>query len=88
MVPDEHWVEKANGNIYWDNNAISQATTKDRESYRGKNYTRKIEWDNKRGKGLVQEKYKEYKAVHKGYSQLDFKGKVSTAKEITGRYQF
>ncbi|MGM5630295.1 RHS repeat-associated core domain-containing protein [Apibacter raozihei] len=85
----DDWVEKANGNIYWDNNATSQATTKDGETYRGKNYTRYKEWDNKRGKGLVQEKYKEDKVlhyeVHKGDFQLDFKGKVSTAKEITGK---
>ena len=34
--PDD-WVEKADGSIYWDNKATSQATTKTGESYLGKN---------------------------------------------------
>ncbi len=31
------WVEKADGTIYWDDNATSQETTKDGEKYLGKN---------------------------------------------------
>ncbi|MEM6738362.1 MAG: RHS repeat-associated core domain-containing protein, partial [Bacteroidota bacterium] len=31
------WVEDRNGNIYWDDNATSQATTKEGETYLGKN---------------------------------------------------
>jgi RHS repeat-associated protein len=31
------WVEAANGNIYWDNNATSQESTKSGEKYLGKN---------------------------------------------------
>ena len=31
------WVEDANGNIYWDDNATSQATAKQGETYLGKN---------------------------------------------------
>ncbi|MCD4665528.1 MAG: RHS repeat-associated core domain-containing protein, partial [Bacteroidales bacterium] len=31
------WVESADGKIYWDKNAISQATTKEGETYLGKN---------------------------------------------------
>lgn len=33
----EDWVEKKNGDIYWDENATSQATTKEGETYLGKN---------------------------------------------------
>jgi hypothetical protein len=33
----EDWVEGASGNIYWDENATSQATTKEGEKYLGKN---------------------------------------------------
>ena len=33
----EDWVEDANGEIYWDDNATSQATTKSGEKYLGKN---------------------------------------------------
>ncbi|MDR3046070.1 MAG: RHS repeat-associated core domain-containing protein, partial [Bacteroidales bacterium] len=33
----DDWVEAANGTIYWDDNATSQATTKDGEKYLGKN---------------------------------------------------
>ncbi|MEM6815451.1 MAG: RHS repeat-associated core domain-containing protein, partial [Bacteroidota bacterium] len=36
MAPVD-WVEDRNGNIYWDDNATSQATTKARETYLGKN---------------------------------------------------
>ena len=36
MNPND-WVEDAHGNIYWDNNATSQATTKSGEKYLGKN---------------------------------------------------
>lgn len=32
----DDWVENANGDIYWDNNATSQATTKAGETYLGK----------------------------------------------------
>ncbi|THF52780.1 hypothetical protein E6C50_00785 [Flavobacterium supellecticarium] len=33
----QHWVEAANGTIYWDENATSQATTKPGETYLGPN---------------------------------------------------
>ncbi|MDP3442217.1 MAG: RHS repeat-associated core domain-containing protein [Ignavibacteria bacterium] len=33
----DDWVESANGKIYWDDNATSQATTKEGEKYLGKN---------------------------------------------------
>jgi hypothetical protein len=33
----DDWVESANGRIYWDENATSQATTKSGETYLGKN---------------------------------------------------
>jgi hypothetical protein len=33
----DDWVESANGKIYWDDNATSQATTKKGEKYLGKN---------------------------------------------------
>ncbi len=33
----DDWVESANGDIYWDENATSQETTKERETYLGKN---------------------------------------------------
>ena len=36
MAPDD-WVEKADGTIYWDDKATSQATTKEGETYLGKN---------------------------------------------------
>ena len=34
---EDDWVERADGTIYWDENATSQATTKDGEKYLGKN---------------------------------------------------
>ena len=42
----EDWVEKEDGDIYWDNNATSQATTKEGETYRGKSYQRDKIWNN------------------------------------------
>jgi RHS repeat-associated protein len=45
------WVEKSNGDIYWDPNATSQATTKEGETYRGTYYARQKEWDNKYSQG-------------------------------------
>ncbi|MGO3708266.1 RHS repeat-associated core domain-containing protein [Mesonia hippocampi] len=36
MGDNDDWVEDANGNIYWDENATSQATTKEGERYLGK----------------------------------------------------
>lgn len=33
----EHWVEKQNGDIYWDDNAVSQETTKKDEKYLDRN---------------------------------------------------
>lgn len=35
----DDWVQDADGNIYWDKNATSQATTKRDETYLGKNLT-------------------------------------------------
>ncbi len=35
----DDWVQDANGNIHWDNNANSQATTKPSETYLGRNLT-------------------------------------------------
>ncbi|SFW75468.1 hypothetical protein SAMN02927921_03992 [Sinomicrobium oceani] len=38
MAPED-WVLGKNGNIYWDNNSNSQATTKAGDTYLGKNLT-------------------------------------------------
>ena len=60
-MKSEDWVEKANGDIYWDNKATSQDTTKPGEIYRGKYYERTKEWNNSKHKGLVLEIYYTYK---------------------------
>ena len=59
----DDWVEKANGDIYWDNKATSQDTTKPGEIYRGKYYERTKEWNNSKHKGLVLEIYHTYKKM-------------------------
>jgi len=71
----EDWVEKENGDIYWDNNATSQATTKEGETYRGTTYARSKEWNNVRGvTGNVLEIYKDDKSMQ--YSAANSSGMV------------
>lgn len=48
------WVEKKNGDIYWDENATSQETTKEGETYRGKTYQRDKIWVNVNVRGNVE----------------------------------
>ena len=91
-MKSEDWVEDKNGNITWRkdvNEKNYQSVLKKGEIYRGKEYTRYKQWDNNRGKGLVQEKYKSDKKlhyeIHNGTYQMDFSGKVVTDNELTGK---
>ena len=91
-MKSEDWVEDKNVNITWRkdvNEKNYQSVLKKGEIYRGKEYTRYKQWDNNRGKGLVQEKYKSDKKlhyeIHNGTYQMDFSGKVVTDNELTGK---
>lgn len=71
----EDWVEKENGDIYWDNNATSPETTKKGEIYRGTIYARSKEWNDVRGvTGNVLEIYKDDKTMQ--YSVANSSGMV------------
>jgi RHS repeat-associated protein len=73
------WVEKSNGDIYWDPNATSQATTKEGETYLGKTYARAKQWNNvqaegKRYSGNMLEIYKDDKTME--FHQANSSGMV------------
>jgi uncharacterized protein (TIGR02594 family) len=50
----QDWVKKGNGDIYWDNKATSQATTKEGETYLGKTHQREKIWNNVNIRGNIE----------------------------------